>query len=165
MASTNEPRCATELTMVRRHFGFLLEGHGYDLFLLRSARSQYGDCLFGMRSGSRPRFQFGGETGPYVAVAACTVPFSLDTPGGAKPPWISIEALDDFLSGRGAPWLGGSGFPNWDDRLQELSETTARLLPRIFEIFRDESSVQSWRVEYDVCVSNALDKLLGSNDA
>lgn len=151
---------AEHQALIERHFAFLLTEHGYELVFL-ATQGRYSEYVFGMHSRALPKFQFGGETGPYVAVAASTVPFSLESEGGCEPPWLRVDALDDFLAGRGAPWVGRTGFPVWDSRLKALSEVTRRLFPWLARTFVDKSAVDAWRGDYDRCVDDALKRYLG----
>jgi hypothetical protein len=161
MNQSDESYCNKYRVLIEQYFSFLLTQHNYELVFLQRAGRYKNECVFGMQSNGKPKFQFGGETGPYVAIAAPTVPFSLDAEGGAGRPWLFIEALDDFLAGRGAPWISRHESIVWEKKLDQLSEKTVRLLPWLLETFSEEKSVEAWRVEYDKCVKDALAKYLG----
>ena len=103
-----------------------------------------------MEAEGMPKFQFGGETGDYVAVAVSSAPYSLESEGGVSGPWLYIEGLNSFLSGDAPlPWLQENSSSSQFNKWEELAEMMIRLLPWILNTFSQHGIADKWRIEYD----------------
>lgn len=157
MTNKDELYCNEYKEKILKHFGFLINEHGYSItFLNRTGRYQ-SDCIYGMECQEKPKFQFGGELGPYVAVAVSTVKYRLQE-NDHNISWFYINRIDDYLSGRELNLR--AEIPDWDEELGLLAETTNRLLPSIFEIFISEESVNTWRIGYDEWIDRGFEEYL-----
>jgi hypothetical protein len=152
MNQSDKLYCQEYEELLRKHFSFLLIEHKYKLTFLKRQGRYASECTYGMYCEGYPKFQFGGETGPYVAVAPSTIEYSLESEGGAHPPWMYLDRLDNHLSGsnsQGRLLTSTFAYPKWEERLEVLSSITKRLLPQVFKIFETEESLNNWRVNFE----------------
>jgi hypothetical protein len=157
MNQPDYPFCTKYEDLIKRYFSLLLQQHDYKLIFLKRIGRYGSECVFGMQSEGKPNFQFGGETGPYIAIAAPTVPFSLSGEGGVEPPWLFITAIDDYLAGRKAKWKIDN-IDTWEETLEDLSRKTIKLLPWLLDTFSNEQLLAIWRVDYEKWAVNKLDE-------